>query len=161
MLHHKKMLNLPALLKQVEKDRKNGKKIVFTNGCFDILHAGHADLLKRAKELGDVLVLALNTDASVKRQGKGDERPINPYEARAFLLSHLESVDYVVPFDDDTPYELIKLILPDVLVKGGDWEIKKIVGHDIIEENNGKVFSLPLIEGYSTTNIVKKISSGS
>ncbi len=157
MLKHKKMHNLPTLLKQLEEDRRNNKKIVFTNGCFDILHVGHADLLQRAKELGDVLVLALNTDASVKRQGKGEERPINPYDARAFLLSHLESVDYVVPFDEDTPLSLIEQILPEVLVKGGDWAIEKIVGHEIVEKNNGKVYSLPLIDGFSTTSTIRKI----
>ncbi len=159
MLKHKKMLELPQLLEEVEKLKSAGKKIVFTNGCFDIIHPGHVDLLARAKNLGDVLILALNTDASVKRQGKGDNRPVNHYDSRAFVLSHLESIDYVVPFDEDTPYSLISEILPNVLVKGGDWSIENIVGHDILQKNDGEVYSLPLIVGYSTTNTIAKISS--
>ncbi len=159
MLKHKKMLELSELLAEVSKLKNEGKKIVFTNGCFDILHVGHADLLAKAKKLGDVLILALNTDASVKRQGKGDDRPINTYDARAYLLSHLESIDYVVAFDDDTPYDLISQILPDILVKGGDWAVDKIVGHDIVQKNGGNVYSLPLIDGYSTTNTIKKINN--
>ncbi len=159
MLKHKKMLELAQLLEEVQKLKNAGKKIVFTNGCFDIIHPGHVDLLARAKNLGDVLILALNTDASVKRQGKGDNRPVNHYDSRAFVLSHLESIDFVIPFDEDTPYNLIAQILPNVLVKGGDWSVENIVGHDVVQKNNGEVHSLPLIVGYSTTNTIAKISS--
>ena len=134
------------------------RKIVFTNGCFDILHVGHVDLLQRAKELGDILVLGLNSDTSVKNQGKGDDRPFNTYEARAFVLAHLESVDIVVSFDEDTPIKLIEAFVPHVLVKGGDWRIENIVGREIVEDNGGKVYSLPLIQGYSTTNLADKIA---
>ncbi len=157
MLKHKKMLSLEDLLLQVQKDKENSKKIVFTNGCYDILHVGHVDLLARAKALGDVLILAINTDDSVKRLGKAPNRPINTFEARAFVLSHLESVDYVVAFDEDTPFEHIQKIMPDVLVKGGDWAIDKIIGHDIVQANGGEVHSLALIEGFSTTNTIAKI----
>ncbi len=157
MLHHKKMFSLQDFLVEVEKLKADNKKIVFTNGCFDILHAGHVDLLARAKELGNVLVLALNTDDSVKRLDKAPNRPINSYDARAFVLSHLEAIDFVVPFDEDTPYELISQILPHVLVKGGDWAIEKIVGQYIVQKKGGEVYSLPLIDGYSTTNTVNYI----
>ncbi len=158
MLKHKKMLSLEELLVEVEKLKANSKKIVFTNGCYDILHVGHVDLLARAKALGDVLILAINTDASVKRLGKAPNRPINNYQSRAFVLSHLESVDYVVAFDEDTPYEHIQKIMPHVLVKGGDWAIEKIVGNDIVQKNGGEVHSLALIDGYSTTNTIAKIN---
>ncbi len=158
MLKHKKMQDLATLLPELEKVRSQQGKIVFTNGCFDIIHPGHVDLLARAKKLGSVLVLALNTDDSVRRQGKAPNRPINSYDARAFVLSHLESIDYVLPFDEDTPYNLIAQIKPDVLVKGGDWAIEKIVGQDIVKTLGGEVHSLSLIEGYSTTNIVNALS---
>ena len=159
MLSHIKMKNLPELLKEVTLLKQSNKKIVFTNGCFDILHAGHVDLLARAKILGDILILGLNTDSSVKRQNKAPNRPINSYEARAFVLSHLESIDFVIAFDEDTPYELIKKIQPHVLVKGGDWTVDKIVGYDIVSKNKGEVYSLELIQGYSTTNTIAQILS--
>ncbi len=157
MLKHKKMCELSVLLEEVARLKKEGKKIVFTNGCYDILHVGHVDLLARSKALGDILILGLNTDDSVKRQNKAPNRPINSYEARAYVLSHLESIDFVVSFDDDTPYDLIKEIKPDVLVKGGDWAVEKIVGHDIVQANGGEVYSLDLIQGYSTTNTISQI----
>ncbi len=158
MLKHNKMCDLSELLEKLEQKKKNNAKIVFTNGCFDIIHPGHVDLLARAKALGDILVLALNTDDSVKRQGKAPNRPINSYDTRAFVLSHLEAVDYVVPFDEDTPYNLIAQIQPNILVKGGDWAIDKIVGNDIVKANGGEVHSLALIDGYSTTNIINIIT---
>ena len=108
MLTHSKMCGLETAKNRIERYKQQGKKIVFTNGCFDILHVGHVDLLQRAKELGDILVLGLNSDTSVKNQGKGDDRPFNTYEARAFVLAHLESVDIVVSFDEDTPIKLIE-----------------------------------------------------
>ena len=137
--------------------RKEGKKIVFTNGCYDILHPGHVDLLERCKAQGDVLVLGLNSDESVKRQGKGDDRPVNPYPVRAFVLAHLESVDFVVRFDEDTPAKLIEAVQPDVLVKGGDWSVDRIVGRESVQRRGGEVISLPLLQGYSTTALIEKI----
>lgn len=158
MLTHPKMCDRETAKKRILALKEQGKKIVFTNGCFDILHAGHVDLLQRAKELGDILVLGLNSDESVKNQGKGDDRPFNACDARAFVLAHLESVDIVVPFSEDTPVKLIEDFVPDILVKGGDWDIEKIVGKDIVQKNGGKVFSLPLIQGYSTTGLADRIA---
>ncbi len=156
-LVHPKMLSLEQLLPRLEACRTEKKKIVFTNGCYDILHPGHVDLLSRARALGDVLVLGINTDASVRRLGKGDDRPINPYEVRAFVLAHLESVDFVTSFDEDTPVELIRAVQPDVLVKGGDWAPERIAGREIVQARGGSVVSLPLLEGYSTTHLVEHI----
>jgi rfaE bifunctional protein nucleotidyltransferase chain/domain len=156
-LAHPKVVSLDALLQAITPLREHGKTLVFTNGCFDILHPGHVDLLARAKKEGDILVLGLNSDASVRRQGKGNDRPFNTFAARAFVLAHLESVDYAVEFDDDTPKALIDAIFPDVLVKGGDWPVEKIVGNDTVMAKGGKVLSLPLLDGYSTTNLAEKI----
>lgn len=146
-----------ALEKRLLPMRENGKIIVFTNGCFDILHPGHVDLLARAREKGDFLVLGLNSDASVKRQGKGPERPVNSFDARAFVLAHLSSVDLVVEFDEDTPLELIKMVRPHVLVKGGDWTPDKIVGKDFVESLGGRILSLPLLPGFSTTGLIRRL----
>lgn len=131
--------------------RAEGKKIVFTNGCFDLIHVGHVRYLKEAKNLGDVLIVGVNSDASVSRIKP--DRPIVPQDQRAEILAALESVDYVILFDEATPYELIRSIQPDVLVKGGDWKREDIVGSDIAKET----FSLPYVEGVSTTAIVEKI----
>jgi rfaE bifunctional protein nucleotidyltransferase chain/domain len=136
------------------------QKIVFTNGVFDILHTGHVDYLSKARDLGHFLVLGLNTDASVKRLNKGPERPINNEKARATVLGALECVDAIVLFDEETPYDLIKAIQPDVLVKGSDYEIEKIVGYDIVKAKGGEVITIDLSQGFSTTNIIKKISEG-
>lgn len=136
--------------------KKNGKRIVFTNGCFDILHIGHARYLAAARALGDILVVAVNSDASVQRL-KGPDRPVNCEQDRAEMLLALQSVDYVVIFEEDTPYNVISDILPDVLVKGGDWPEASIVGADIVKQHGGVVRSLPFIEGRSTTTIIKKI----
>ncbi|MDB4539198.1 MAG: D-glycero-beta-D-manno-heptose 1-phosphate adenylyltransferase [Saprospiraceae bacterium] len=133
-----------------------GEKIVFTNGCFDILHFGHIHYLAEASELGDRLVIGLNSEASVKRL-KGEHRPINDEVTRQYLLAALEFVDGVVVFEEDTPLELIKTILPDVIVKGGDWKSEQIVGSDIVLANGGQVKSLVFKEGYSTTLIEEKI----
>ena len=133
-----------------------GKKIVFTNGCFDILHVGHINYLKEASEMGDVLVVGLNSDESVKRL-KGDSRPINNQDDRAEMLAALEFVDYIVVFEDDTPYKLINMIKPDILVKGGDYSINEIVGRDIVEANGGRVEIVPFVPGKSTTQIINKI----
>lgn len=156
-LHHPAMHTVRSLLLQLHHLRASGQTIVFTNGCFDILHPGHVDLLVRARAEGDFLVLGLNSDDSVRRQNKGPERPINTYAARAFVLAHLTSVDAVVPFDDDTPAALIEVVAPDVLVKGGDWAPERIVGAESVKARGGKVLSLPLIKGYSTTRLVEKL----
>jgi rfaE bifunctional protein nucleotidyltransferase chain/domain len=133
------------------------KKVVFTNGCFDVIHYGHAQYLYNASELGDILVIGLNSDDSVKRL-KGDDRPINNVDARAYLLSSFYFVDYVIIFDEDTPYNLINNVKPNVLVKGGDYKIDNIVGADIVKELGGDVVVLPFVEGYSSTNIIKKMN---
>lgn len=149
----------PGGLDRLKKKQQKGNKVVFTNGCFDILHAGHIDYLKEAKKLGDVLVIGVNTDESVKRL-KGNSRPVNTLEDRLVLLSALEIVDYVVPFSEDTPLELIKKIRPDVLVKGGDYQAGTIVGAREVAEQGGKVQCLPFIAGKSTTGIIEKMQKG-
>ncbi|MCD6066071.1 MAG: D-heptose-phosphate adenylyltransferase [Bacteroidetes bacterium] len=135
-----------------------GRKIVFTNGVFDILHTGHVDYLSKARDLGDFLVVGLNTDSSVKRLNKGPERPINNEQARATVLGALECVNAVIFFDEDTPYELIKALQPDVLVKGSDYKPEDIMGSDIVKAKGGEVKTIELSQGFSTTNIIKKIS---
>lgn len=144
--------------KELDKflEDNKGKKIVFTNGCFDILHRGHVTYLAEAKKLGDLLIMGVNSDASVKRL-KGPERPINNEEDRKYVLSQLKSVDFVEIFEEDTPLNLIKKISPDVLVKGGDWKIDQIVGGKEVINNGGEVYSLNFVDGYSTTSIIKKI----
>lgn len=136
--------------------RAAGKSIVFTNGCFDIIHTGHTRYLAHAKSLGDTLVVAVNSDSSV-RIIKGDKRPINNQEDRAEALAALESVDFVTFFSDPDPYKVIAALEPDVLVKGGDWPIEKIIGRDIVEARGGKVVNVPYVEGTSTTGIINKI----
>jgi D-beta-D-heptose 7-phosphate kinase/D-beta-D-heptose 1-phosphate adenosyltransferase len=144
-------VNWNELKEHVEKLKTEGKKLVFTNGCFDIIHAGHVRYLKEAKALGDVLIVGLNSDKSVSTIKPG--RPVNPQDQRAEVLSSLEMVDYVTLFDEETPYALIKLLQPDILVKGGDWKKADIVGSDIAKET----FSLPYIQGISTTEIIERI----
>lgn len=133
------------------------RPLVFTNGCFDILHRGHVTYLAQARALGASLIVAANTDASVRRQGKGDDRPINRLEDRAALLASLECVSLVTWFDDDTPLELIRLIQPDVLVKGGDWAVDRIVGNDLVQARGGRVVSIPFLHEKSTTALLEKI----
>lgn len=156
-LHHPAIVSRSALIVALERLRSKGKRIVFSNGCFDIIHPGHADLLARAGAQGDVLVLGLNSDDSVRRQGKGSDRPINPFSVRAFVLAHLAPVNFVTGFDEDTPYELIRAIRPHVLIKGGDWSPDRIVGRDIVEADGGRALSLPLLPGFSTTALIEKI----
>ncbi len=146
-----KILNWQELKAVVDGLRADGKRIVFTNGCFDIIHIGHVRYLKEAKALGDVLVVGLNSDSSISKIKP--KRPINPQDHRAEVLSSLEMVDYVILFDEDTPYELIKLLQPDVLVKGGDWKKEDIVGSDIAKETR----SLPYVKGISTSEMIEKI----
>jgi D-beta-D-heptose 7-phosphate kinase/D-beta-D-heptose 1-phosphate adenosyltransferase len=148
--------SLSAISQEVRRLQQSGKRIVFTNGCFDILHAGHVALLQRARELGDVLVVAINSDASVRRV-KGPNRPIIPEDERAELLAGLEMVDLICTFDEDTPLEAILKIHPDVLVKGADWGIDGVVGRAEVEGWGGKVVALPLVEGKSTTGIVERV----
>ncbi len=138
--------------------KNKGKKIVFTNGCFDILHKGHVTYLNEAKKLGDLLVVGINSDASVKRL-KGPERPINNELDRQFVMSQLKAVDFVEIFTEDTPLNLILKIRPQVLVKGGDWKIEQIVGGKEVIQNGGDVFSLNFVDGYSTTGIIHKIQA--
>ncbi len=156
MLESNSIISAKSLVPVLGELQKNGKKIVFTNGCFDILHPGHVTYLAAAKELGDILVIGLNSDASVRRL-KGEKRPIMAEDARALLLAALASVDYVTIFDEDDPYQLIRVLQPDILVKGGDWDTASIVGRDLVEARGGKVYSLPFVDEYSTTSIVEEI----
>ncbi|MDH7604359.1 MAG: D-glycero-beta-D-manno-heptose 1-phosphate adenylyltransferase [Melioribacter sp.] len=136
--------------------KKQNKIVVFTNGCFDILHAGHVDYLNKAKSLGDILIVAVNSDTSM-RKIKGNRRPIVPQNERAFIISNLKAVDYVTIFEEETPYEVIKKLIPDVLVKGADWSKDKIVGSDIVEAAGGKVETIEFVNFQSTTNIINTI----
>lgn len=149
---------LPALRRRLAALRRRGRRVVFTNGVFDLLHPGHARYLRAARRLGDVLVVGVNSDRSVRALGKGPERPLNPARDRAELLAALATVDFVVIFDQDTPYELIKALQPDVLVKGGDWTPDKIVGADLVLARGGKVKSLKFARGYSTTRLVRRMA---
>jgi len=145
-----------ALSEERVQLRREGKRVVFTNGCFDLLHPGHVRYLREARSLGDVLVVALNSDASV-RALKGEGRPILNQDERAVVMAALEVVDYVTVFEEETPRELIASLLPDVLVKGGDWAIEAIVGREEVEAAGGRVLSLPYLEGASTSEIVQRI----
>ena len=145
-----------TLLEIVNKNRLNNKKIVFTNGCFDILHIGHLRYLKEAKSLGDILIVGINDDKSIKNI-KGQERPINNLNIRMEMLANLNFIDYILPFSEDTPLELIKKIFPDVLVKGGDYKENQIVGAEFVKSKNGIVKVIPLTKGFSTTNLITKI----
>ncbi len=156
MIFTKKIMLQPQLQQQVQAWRKAGERVVFTNGCFDILHYGHVDYLARAAGLGERLVVGLNSDASVSRL-KGAHRPIQDEQSRLHVMAALGFVDAVTLFEEDTPLELIRLLMPDVLVKGGDWRPEQIVGADLVLAAGGEVHSLPFIEGYSTTAIENKI----
>jgi rfaE bifunctional protein nucleotidyltransferase chain/domain len=154
----RKIYDRETLVRECMGWRLMGKKIVFTNGCFDILHHGHLDLLARAADLGNVLILGLNTDNSVQKL-KGPERPLTREQDRAFQVASLLCVDAVCLFDEETPEELIKLISPDILVKGGDYTIDKIVGADFVQANGGQVAIIPFVNGYSTTSIINRIKN--
>lgn len=140
--------------------RDEKKRVVFTNGCFDILHRGHVEYLERARALGDILIVGLNTDASTGRL-KGPGRPINPQQDRAVVLAALRSVDFVTLFDDDTPYELINKIVPDVLVKGADWSVDDVVGKDVVLAAGGSVQTIEFLPNRSTTRIIERIQAAS
>ncbi len=143
-------------LEKIKKWKREGKKIVFTNGCFDIIHAGHVDYLEKAKALGDILVVGLNSDDSIRRI-KGKDRPVNIQQHRKKVLEALKPVDLVIVFDEDTPEKLIKMIKPDVLVKGGDWKIENIVGADFVKSYGGTVTTIDFVYDISTTKIIEKI----
>jgi D-glycero-beta-D-manno-heptose 1-phosphate adenylyltransferase len=150
-----KVLGLPELETELTRARQN-KKVIFTNGCFDLLHVGHVRYLKEAKSLGQILVLGLNSDASVRKL-KGENRPLQNEQDRSEILAALECVDYVVIFSEDTPERLIQSVRPDVLVKGGDWKVENIVGGSFVQSYGGAVKSLPFVQGRSTSKIVEKI----
>lgn len=147
-------------IRKVESLKREGKVIVFTNGCFDIIHAGHVDYLQKARSLGDFLIVGLNSDSSVKKI-KGCSRPINPQDQRKKVLEALKPVDMVIIFDEETPERLIKEIKPDILVKGGDWKVENIVGADFVMSYGGKVYTVDFIYDTSTTKIVQKVKDGS
>jgi len=144
------------LILHVERERRNGRRIVFTNGCFDLLHPGHVRCLEQARALGDLLIVAINSDTSVRRM-KGEERPVVPEAERAEVLAALTAVDYVTIFEEDTPREIITRIMPEVLVKGGDWGPDQIVGRTEVESAGGRVESIPLSPAPSTTALIEKI----
>jgi D-glycero-beta-D-manno-heptose 1-phosphate adenylyltransferase len=153
-MKNKKLLNIQDLLVKLDDHRLNGEKIVFTNGCFDILHKGHVAYLQEAKNLGDVLVLGLNSDASVK-EIKGPERPLNNELDRAFVLAGLACIDYILVFTEPTPYEILSKIKPHILVKGGDYKIEDVIGSEFA----GETQLIQFVEGYSTTKIINKLKS--
>jgi D-beta-D-heptose 7-phosphate kinase/D-beta-D-heptose 1-phosphate adenosyltransferase len=156
---HQKVYNRDALIRQTAVWKFLGKRIAFTNGVFDIVHQGHIYSLTQAAQEADILIVGINSDSSVKRLNKGPERPINNQESRALLIASMIMVDAVVVFDEDTPYELILSIMPDVLVKGGDYRVEQVVGHREVLENGGQVIINPIVEGYSTTSIVERIKN--
>ncbi len=155
MFEQKFFLDKKKLKQKLDDLKAHNKKVVFTNGCFDLLHPGHVDYLAKAKKLGDILVVGLNTDASVHRL-KGESRPIYNELERAEILAGLESIDFICLFDEDTPLELIKTLEPNILVKGGDYTPENIIGREIVEQKGGKTIVLPFVENKSTTNIVEK-----
>jgi rfaE bifunctional protein nucleotidyltransferase chain/domain len=150
------VLTLEEAILRFGREKRNGRRVVFTNGCFEVLHPGHIRILEQARALGDVLVVGLNSDASV-RQLKGAGRPVICEHERAEILAAFECVDAVVIFDSPTPRELISRLLPDVLVKGGDWPLDQIVGREEVEAAGGRVVTIPILPGYSTTSILQKI----
>ena len=159
-LKNNKLLTLPSLQKKVRSLQRQGKKVVFTNGCFDILHVGHVRYLAAARALGDCLIIAVNSDASV-RQLKGNTRPIVPHRERMEVLAALGCVDYVVLFNANTPRQVIDTLVPDILVKGGDWALEEIIGRETVERRGGKVVRINIVPGASTTGIIERIQKRS
>ncbi|MAR40456.1 MAG: D-glycero-beta-D-manno-heptose 1-phosphate adenylyltransferase [Flavobacteriales bacterium] len=151
-----KIYNLPELVEQSKIWRGVREKIVFTNGCFDLIHKGHVEVLANIADLGDKLIIGLNSDSSIQRL-KGENRPIIDENSRAMLLASLQFIDAIVLFSEDTPQKLIETIVPDILAKGGDYKVEEIVGHEVVLQNRGEVILVPFIDGFSTTNIVDKI----
>ncbi len=158
ILQHK-IISMDEIKKRANIWRMFNNKIVFTNGCFDILHQGHIDYLAQAKDVGQKLIIGLNTDASVKRLNKSPKRPINTEQSRALLLAALGFTDAIVLFDEETPYNLISAIQPDILVKGADYKPEEIVGYDIVKARGGEIVTIQLTEGFSTTALLNKITS--
>lgn len=156
MRYRDKILDRAALVARVAEARRAGKRIVFTNGCFDLMHVGHVRYLAAARAAGDLLVVALNADASVRRL-KGPERPLVPEAARAEVVAALAAVDYVTLFGEDTPAEVITALLPDVLVKGADWAPDQVVGREVVEAHGGRVELVPVVEGFSTTALIERL----
>ena len=154
-----KIISLEALKLRVENWKSSSEKIVFTNGCFDILHRGHIDVLAKTADLGDKLIIGLNSDSSIRKL-KEDNRPIVDEKSRALLLAAFSFVDAIVLFSEQTPFNLITDIEPDILAKGGDYKIEEIVGHEVVQQNGGEVITIPLTEGFSSTNIIDKIQNG-
>ena len=154
-----KIQSADAAAKAVQSARAQGNRVVFTNGCFDLIHAGHTRYLAQARDLGDVLVVGLNSDDSVRSLNKGEDRPLVPAAQRAEVLAALAAVDLVVVFEESTPLRLIEALQPDVLVKGGDWAVADIVGAEVVQARGGEVHSLPLVEGLSTTELLRRIRS--
>ncbi|HOX55248.1 MAG: D-glycero-beta-D-manno-heptose 1-phosphate adenylyltransferase [Candidatus Omnitrophica bacterium] len=161
MENNNKVKTLEALSRVLSSLKKKNKTVVFTNGCFDILHYGHAKYLEDSKKLGDCLVVGLNSDSSVRSLKKDKNRPINHELDRASVLASLASVDYIVIFNEPTPLKLISKLKPDIIVKGGDWKKDDVVGKDIVESYGGRVQIIPYLKGYSTTNIIKSIIKNS
>lgn len=156
-----KVFALDQLLSRLAPLRTQKRRLVFTNGCFDLMHIGHTRYLEAAKDLGDVLVVGVNSDASVRSLGKGPNRPVVPEAQRAEVVAALGCVDYVVLFDDPDPLQLITAVQPDVLVKGGDWSIDRIVGREVVERRGGTVKTIPLVPGQSTTSLIQRIRAQS
>lgn len=150
--------DISILREKLAEEKSKGKKIVFTNGCFDLIHKGHITLLKKAKSEGDLLVVAINSDNSI-RKIKGENRPIYPEDERAEILAAFQMVDFVTIFNEDNPHKIISELKPDVLVKGGDWTVETVIGRDIVEANGGEVIIIPQIKGFSTSKIVDKIKN--
>jgi D-glycero-beta-D-manno-heptose 1-phosphate adenylyltransferase len=157
-LSHPSILTLDEAILRFGHEKRNGRRVVFTNGCFDVLHPGHIRTLEQARDLGDVLIVGINSDASVGRLKPG--RPLIPQDERGEILAALACVDAVVIFEEPTPREIVSALLPDVLVKGGDWADNKIIGREEVEAAGGRVVSIPVIPGYSTTEILRKIREG-
>jgi rfaE bifunctional protein nucleotidyltransferase chain/domain len=151
-----KIFSLDDLKNQVNAWKQTGEDVVFTNGCFDIIHRGHIEVLAQTADLGDRLIIGLNSDSSIQKL-KGEDRPIIDEQARAILLAALSFVDAVILFTEETPINLISTLLPDVLAKGGDYEIETIVGHEIVQNNGGEVILVPFVDGFSSTTIIDKI----
>lgn len=159
MRYRDKVVDRASVVARVAEARRAGKRVVFTNGCFDLMHVGHVRYLAAARDAGDLLVVAINDDASVRRL-KGPERPLVPEGARAEVLAALAAVDYVTIFGEDTPAELIAALLPDVLVKGADWAPDQVVGREVVEAHGGRVLLIPVVEGFSTTALVERLRRG-
>jgi len=153
-----KIFDLDSLKNKVISWKENGHKIVFTNGCFDIMHKGHIEVLSKSSDLGDKLIIGLNSDSSVQKL-KGNSRPIIDENSRAIALAALSFVDAIVLFSEETPINLISTLTPDILAKGGDYEIRTIVGHEIVQKNGGEVILIPFVDGFSSTNIINKIKN--